>query len=1089
MSAPVLDQNGTDIVFRKGCVGQSRCRVAVFFLKRDVPCPILKENVMKRVVSCVLSLCVAASLLAGAAFAQKPEEVSNVEKAIPTKARVEPAKPRKVLVFTLCKGFVHSSIPVGTHAITRMGEKTGAYTSVHSEDPAMFAPDKLAEFDAVCLLNTTGELFEDPSLKQSLLDFVKSGKGLVGIHAATDCFYQWADFGQMMGGYFDGHPWNAGDTVTMKIDDPIHPVNQAFHGHGFSIMDEIYQFRDEPYSRDALRVLFSLDTEKTDMTKKGIKRTDGDFAVAWVRKYGEGRVFYCSLGHNEKTYWNPMVVQHYLDGIQFALGDLEADTTPSAQLPVDYLANADNQVLDNIFAQIAAWEPGKDASGLELVTDKVIKSHGDDGTRRSLERRFGQILQSADATFDAKQYAAKQLYIMGTRNSIDVLAQLLLDPTQSDHARYALQRMEPGRADIALKDALEKTDGSVRIGIFNTIGERGNPRSVADLSRFAASDDADTALAAIRALGKIGGDDAVAVLKRTAETASAHLALAVSDALLECAAAKLAKGDNEGAAGIYTQLYAADAPAVTRLAAIQGIALSKGEQAVPTLVEALSGGDPAIKSSAAFAAQRLSGDGATTQLAAGLAGLPADGKALMINVLKARGDASALPAVESELDCDDASVRIAALNAVAALGNAASVERLANAAASASGEEQQAARRTLTLLRGDDINGAIVERLNTGNDGVRAELVRALGARFATDAIPAMLAAATDDSEAVRSEAFASLGAVATPGELPKLVDLLASESSAAARTEAERAAVTALGRGGDAATNASIVLNAYAQAADNVPVQASLIRVLGNVVDDTSLSALRDAVRSRNLEVQTAAVRALSAWPTSAPAADLLEAARETEDTALADTALRGYLGLVELPVERSSEEIVSCYQDAFAAASTSDATKLVLASASKQTDGALVQLVAPFMNDANLKAEASAAMKNLQAAAYQLSASNNEGDVRNAIDGDPSTRWATGAAQQNGQWFMADLGWEATIGKVTLDAASSANDYPRGYEVYLSTDGQNWGEPVAKGAGESAVTEIAFLPATGRYLKIVQTGSSEGLWWSIHEMSIDIH
>ena len=1043
---------------------------------------------MKRIVSCVACLCVAASLFAGVARAQKPEEVANVEKAIPAKARVEPAKPRKLLVFTLCKGFVHSSIPIGTHAVIRMGEKTGAYSAVHSEDPAMFAPDKLAEFDAVCMLNTTGELFEDPALKQSLLDFVKSGKGLIGIHAATDCFYQWADYGSLIGGYFNGHPWNARDTVTMKIDDPIHPVNQAFHGHGFSITDEIYQFRDEPYSRDTLRVLLSLDTDKTDMTKESIKRTDGDFAVAWVRKYGDGRVFYCSLGHNEMTYWNPKVAQHYLDGIQFALGDLEADTTPSAQLPAEYLAGAETAVLDNIFAEIAVWEPGKDASGLELVTDKVVKSHGDEGTRRSLEQRFDQILRSADATFDGKQYAAKQLYIMGTRDSIPVLAQLLLDPEQSDHARYALERMELGRADITLKEALEQTEGAVRIGIINTIGERRNPRSVADLSRFAGSNDLDTARAAIRALGKIGGQEAVDLLKRTGAAASAALVSEVNDAQLECADAFLANGTNEAAAAIYTQLYGSDAPPVTRLAAIQGIALANGEGAVPTLVAALSGDDPAIKSSAAFAAQRVPGDGATTQLAGALAGLPADGKALLIDALKERGDAAALPAVDAELDCDDAAVRLAALNAVSVLGNTTSVERLANIAASASGEEQQAARRALGLLRGTGVNGAIVIRLNTGNDGVRAELVRALGARYAQDAVPALLAAAGDESEAVRTQAFVSLGIVATPEQLAKLVELLAGESSAAARAEAERAAIAAAGRGGEPAINASTVLNAYAQAVDNVPVQASLIRVLGTIVDESSLKALRDAVRSRNLEVQTAAVRALAAWPNSAPADDLLETARETKDTALADTALRGYLGLVEQPSERTSEETVNLYQDAFAAAPSTDAKKLVLASIGKQADGALIQLVAQYMNDPDVKAEAAAAMKILQAAAYQPTASNNEADVRNALDGDPATRWATGTAQKNGQWFMVDVGWEGTISKVTLDAGTSANDYPRGYEVYLSTDGQNWGEPVAKGAGEGPLTEIAFVPTKGRYIKIVQTGSTDGLFWSIHEMSIDI-
>ncbi len=1042
---------------------------------------------MKRGVSLIACLFVAAGLFAGVAGAQTPEQIDNVKKALPAKPTVEPAKPRTLLIFTLCKGFVHSSIPLGAETFRLMGEKTGAYTATVSDDVSMFAPDKLNDFDAVCMMNTTGELFEDPALKQSLLDFVKGGKGIIGIHAATDCSYQWPEYGEMMGGYFDGHPWGAGDTVTLKIDDPLNPVCAAFHGHGLSIQDEIYQFKD-PYSRDALRVLVSIDTDKTDMNKNGIKRTDADFAVSWIHKYGEGRVFYCSLGHNDAVFWNPVVLQHYLDGIQFALGDLQADATPSAQLPASYFADAESKAMDGIFADIAQWEPGKDPSALELITDKVVKSHGDEGTRDALERRLDNILRSGDATFYGKEYAAKQLYLMGTRDSISVLAQLLLDPEQSDDARYALQQMEPGRADVALHDALQNTSGPVRIGIINTIGERGSPRSVDDLSRFAASEDLDTARAAIRALGKIGGQSAVDVLTRTQATVSGPLAVAVDDALLECADAFVANGDNESAVKIYSLMYAADAPAVVRLAALQGMTRAKGEQAIPTIIDALSGTDADIKSSAAFAAQEVSGDSATKQLADALAGLPADGKILLILALKARGDATALDAVTAELDSDAAAVRIAALEALAVLGNDSSVDRLANIAASASDAEQRAARHALALLRGAGINGAIVTALNTGNDGVRAELARALGARYAEDAIPTLLKAATDENEAVRTQAFTSLGVVATAEQLPQLVDLLAKESSDGPRAEAERATIAALGRGGEPAAMAATVLNAYAQAMDNVPVQASLIRVLGHIVDDASLRALQDATRSRNLDVQMAAARALSDWPAIAPAADLLDLVKTTKDGGLADTALRGYLKLVEQPSDKSSADTVKFYQDAFAAAPSADAKKLVLASVGRQTDGGLVKLVAEYMNDPDVKEEAAAAMNKLQQAAYVPTASSNNDEARKALDGDPATRWTTGTAQKPGQWYMVDVGWEGTISKVTLDAAPSSGDYPRGYEVYVSADGQNWGEPVAKGAGTQAKTEIAFLPTKGRYVKIVQTGSTDGLFWSIHEMSIDI-
>jgi len=276
------------------------------------------------ITSLTALLCVATLRPAEAGVPDR--DVQRITDAVPSKATVQPKRPRKLLVFNLCKGFRHKSIPWGAKAFEIMGRKTGAYETVASSDISVFEPGSLRQFDAVCFNNTTRELFTEERLKESLLDFVRGGKGIVGVHAATDCFYKWPEFGEMMGGYFDGHPWH--EKVGIKLDEPGHPLCAVFEGKGFEIKDEIYQIK-APYSRDKLRVLLSLDTDKTNMKKKGIKRTDNDFAVSWIRSYGKGRVFYCSLGHRNEIFWNPLVLRYYLDGIQFAMGDLEADAISS----------------------------------------------------------------------------------------------------------------------------------------------------------------------------------------------------------------------------------------------------------------------------------------------------------------------------------------------------------------------------------------------------------------------------------------------------------------------------------------------------------------------------------------------------------------------------------------------------------------------------------------------------------------------------------------------------------------------------------------------------------------------------------------
>lgn len=284
------------------------------------------------------------------AFAQVNEKTKEkIATAVPEKAMAQPKKARHLLIYSKTLGFRHGSIPTGAAAIKMLGEKTGAWTAEHSEDPAMFDENRLAKFDAVLFLNTTGDCLapkngkltadEEATLEQrkaNLLNFVKSGKGFAGFHSASDTFYSWKDYGDMIGAWFTNHPWH--QDVPIKIDDPKSPLARMFDASGFEIKDEIYQFAPksssgkyqgyQPYSRQKVHVLLSLDTSKFKDKGKGA-RPDEDYGISWIREYGKGRVFYCALGHNDFIYWNPTVLQHYLAGLQYAMGDLQADATPS----------------------------------------------------------------------------------------------------------------------------------------------------------------------------------------------------------------------------------------------------------------------------------------------------------------------------------------------------------------------------------------------------------------------------------------------------------------------------------------------------------------------------------------------------------------------------------------------------------------------------------------------------------------------------------------------------------------------------------------------------------------------------------------
>ncbi len=270
--------------------------------------------------------------------------LEKISSALPAHAPAKPSKPRKLLVFSATAGFRHASIATGKVALTELGKKTGAFETVISDDLAHFEPDAIQQFDAICFLSTTQDVLSPHPevlkkmsdeekkaatertvrLRKSLMDFIGSGKGFVGIHAATDTLYNMPEYGRMIGGYFNGHPWNAAAEVQIDVEKGMeqHPLAAMFEGQSMNFKEEIYQHKD-PYNSSKQQILLRLNVEKSAKVG-GMKRSDGDYGVAWARNHGKGRVFYCSLGHNHDMYWNPKILNHYLAGIQWAIGDLQA---------------------------------------------------------------------------------------------------------------------------------------------------------------------------------------------------------------------------------------------------------------------------------------------------------------------------------------------------------------------------------------------------------------------------------------------------------------------------------------------------------------------------------------------------------------------------------------------------------------------------------------------------------------------------------------------------------------------------------------------------------------------------------------------
>lgn len=304
------------------------------------------------------SLCLTLSLvgliLTSAAKAEtlpKPKKIvpptdawaAVVEKNAPAEPTVE-APVRKVLVFSLFTGYNHTVIPHTDKALEIIGKKSGAYQATITRDIEMLRPESLAKYDVLVLNNNCSvgprrNLFLDvlekdarykdltkearevraAELEKSVLDFVRDGKGLVGVHGAPTMLNNSAEFGRMIGGAFDYHP--PSQPITVTTVDANHPLVAAFKGkEPFIHTDEPYCFCRAYEEKDFLPLL-KMDTASLN-DPKGKAAKDIRY-ISWVKPYGKGRVFYCSPSHYPESFESPTILRYYLDGIQYAAGDLK----------------------------------------------------------------------------------------------------------------------------------------------------------------------------------------------------------------------------------------------------------------------------------------------------------------------------------------------------------------------------------------------------------------------------------------------------------------------------------------------------------------------------------------------------------------------------------------------------------------------------------------------------------------------------------------------------------------------------------------------------------------------------------------------
>ncbi len=884
------------------------------------------------------------------------EELKGIQEAAPAAASVKPKQPRLLLIFNLSEGYKHNAIPRASQALEIIGKKTGAYEAVQSEDLSAFLPDNLKRFDAVCFNNTTQLKFEDPRLRKSLLDFIASGKGIIGIHAATDNFPTWPEGQELFGGVFDGHPWTADSTWEVKIDDQGHPLVAAFKGKGFAIKDEIYRVRQLNLRKNS-RVLLGLDM-KAERNRKaaGVRPSDRDIPISWVRGYGKGRLFYCSLGHNNEVYANSSVLKHYLDGIQYALGDLQAESTP---VPFDPMTFFDQSMLTDLLRRAAAYNYGESRAALSGL-DEFIRSMDDvPEARLRMENQFLEFLKGP-ATPAGKQFVSMRLALVGSEASVPQLRSMLADTSTADMALYTLEPLQGAAVDAALLQALPGAKGKTLVGVINALGNRKVEAATTALNPFVVHPDTRVALAAVSALGKIGTLSSLGALEGAKGNVKGEVRAGVLDALLVCADQLGRRGEKDPATALYKALLSSAESIQVRSAALRGAVLSDPVNAATMILGTLRSRDVALHPAAAQLVGKIADMEGIRAIAKALPEFPPPAQVQVLASLGAYRDDDVQKAVIVAAGGKLPDVRIAALRTAGALGNAGSVSMLARAAASSKGAEQKEARASLYALHGPGVDDSILVLFPRANGIAKVELLKAVAERRIVSAASLVLQSARDPSGPVRVESAKTLKSIAGAADLPAMVDLMTQARDEASRRELGLAIVATARRVPDRSRQDEAILAGYSGVKSR-SARTSLITVLGKIGAPASLPILRTALKDQDQEIRLAGIRALAEWPTSEPYADLWAVAQSAKEPGHRILALRGSVRLIGLDSNGTADETVRKYREAMAIAPNAAERKSLLSAVGDARSVAALRMAASYLDDKDLRPEAEAATLNI--------------------------------------------------------------------------------------------------------------------------------
>ncbi|MCK4853542.1 MAG: HEAT repeat domain-containing protein [Bacteroidales bacterium] len=614
--------------------------------------------------------------------------------------------------------------------------------------------------------------------------------------------------------------------------------------------------------------------------------------------------------------------------------------------------------MGKILDVLTAYDYDKSRSWLPDLQHLMMEVYKNPEALSEVEPLMIEFLQS-DARAAGKQYVCRELGVIGTASSVPVLSELLVAPGMAGTALLALEKIPGAQADQALLKVLVEEDEVLQIAVINSLAARQVTAAIIPLTRLMRSDNEKLALSAISALGSIAGAEAAKNLYDFSDEAPASLKWAVLDARLKCADRFMEGGDKKNAAIIYEKVYQADPPETLKYNALAGKFKTSSEDPYNFILNHLRQEDPEFhpyiiqlayqlddgqKLGRIFDDMRESQNIPTLHLFAALASI---------------GDFSVHQEVIASLVDreEEEDVRMAAIRALASIGEPSDALLLAELAASAKGPEKELARQSLYMLPGSKTNEKIRSGIREETGDIRAELIRSTGERNMDEATELLFEFTSDPDPNVRMESIRALGKLASPEILSDLITVLMQTDTRRERQEAERAIYAVTQKMPENADQSASIIGALGNAEDP-EVLASLINIIGMIGDGKDLDVLREYLESGEEGVQLAVIRALSGWPDAGPMEDLKQLASSTDDQRKHTLALRGYVDVVLADNQMSNDDKFREIRHAYDLSTSTAEFRIVISGLSRIGSLEALDMAVRLLENPELRKEAEAAV-----------------------------------------------------------------------------------------------------------------------------------